>query len=77
MHYAIRWFKCKLKPPKNWKEEDDNMHHKHMFPRFAMKMASSKRPTEAFLLDSEQKIKTQLKQFGLRVVSKRLENDIK
>ena len=19
--YAIRWFKCKLKPPKNWKKE--------------------------------------------------------
>ena len=60
MRYAIRWFKCKLKPPKNWKEEGNDMHRKHMFSEIHNENCFSKEARRGSVLDSEQKIKTQL-----------------
>ena len=39
---------------KNWKEEGDNMHCKHVVLRFEMKITS---PHRGFVLDSEQKLR--------------------
>ena len=44
---------------------------------FTMKMASPQRPTEALYLTVNKKLRQSHKQFRLRVVSKRLKNDIK
>ena len=45
---------------KNWKEEGNNMHHKHMFSEIHNENCSSTEARRGSVLDSEQKIKTQL-----------------
>ena len=45
---------------KNWKEKGNNRHHKHMFSEIRNKNCFSTEAHRGFVLDREQKIKTQL-----------------
>ena len=54
------------------------MHHKHMFSEIQNENCFSTEAHRGFVLDSKQKIKTQFQTMKnlLRIVSKRLQNDI-
>ena len=51
---------CFWKFLKNWKEEGDDMHRKHMFSEICNENCFSTETHRGFVLDSEQKSNTQL-----------------
>ena len=65
--------RCFWKFRKNWKEEGNNMHRKHMFFEICNENCFS---TEALYLTVNKKLRHSYNQFGLGVVSKKLEHNI-